>query len=406
MWSPDPPGRRRSGFMWEERGVQDEMRQLRIPGPTPVPPRVTRAAARPIFNHRGPRFHRLHREVTAGLKRVFETAGHVALLTGSGTAAMEAAVANMINPGDKVLVLVGGVFGGRWGKIARAFGAEVVEYHYDWSQGADPARVAEYLAQEPGIAAVFATHNESSTGVMNDIEAVAKARVDAGRREVLLIVDSVSGLGGAPLRMDEWGVDVVVTGSQKCLMVPPGLSFVAWGPGADQRLEKTANHRFYFDLRAYKASAERGETPFTPAVSLVAALGEALKLLEEEGLEASFERHRLMRDMARAAMKALDLTLFTEDRWASPTVTAVLAPDGVDVGSFRAVVRDRFGVELAGGQGDLKDRLFRIGHMGYAGPLDVVAAVAAVEQALKAVGRPVRLGAGVAAAQEVWAAWE
>src|SRR5690606_6129499 len=202
-----------------------------------------------------------HREVTAGLKRVFETAGHVALLTGSGTAAMEAAVANMINPGDKVLVLVGGVFGGRWGKIARAFGAEVVEYHYDWSQGADPARVAEDVAQEPGIAAVLATHNESSTGVMNDIEAVAKARVDAGRREVLLIVDSVSGLGGAPLRMDEWGVDVVVTGSQKCLMVPPGLAFVAWGARADQRVEQTSNHRFYFDLRAYKGSAARGETP-------------------------------------------------------------------------------------------------------------------------------------------------
>ncbi len=385
--------------------MQDERRHLRIPGPTPVPPKVTRAASRPIFNHRGPVFHRLHGQVTAGLKRVFQTDGHVALLTGSGTAAMEAAVANMVSPGDKVLVLVGGVFGGRWAKIARAFGARVIEYGYPWNEGADPGRVAEYLAQHPDIAAVFATHNESSTGVTNDIEALAKAREAAGGHQALLVVDSVSGLGGAPLQMDEWGVDVVVTGSQKCLMVPPGLAFVAWGARADQRVEQTGNHRFYFDLRAYKASAERGETPYTPAVSLVAALAEALEMLEEEGLEAAFARHRLMRDMVRAAMKALELPLFADDRWASPTVTSVKAPEGMDADRFRAVVRDSFGVELAGGQGELKGRLFRIGHMGWAGPLDMVAAVAAVEQGLKAVGAPVRMGAGVAAAQEVWAAW-
>lgn len=383
------------------------MRQLRIPGPTPMPPRVARAAARPMINHRGAEFKRLHAEVTAGLKRVFATSGHVALLTGSGTAAMEAAVANLINPGDKVLVLVGGVFGQRWQNIARAFGANVIEYRYDWSRGADPGRVAQLLDEHPDVAAVFATHNESSTGVLNDIEALSKVRRDGGRSHgALLVVDSVSGLGGAPLYMDDWDVDVVVTGSQKCLMVPPGLSFVAWNARADARMAETRNHRFYFDLRSYKAAAEQGETPFTPAVSLVAALAEGLAMLEEEGLEASFARHRLMRDMVRAAMKALNLPLFTDERWASPTVTAVLAPDGLDVGQFRAAVRDRFGVELAGGQGELKDRLFRIGHMGYAGPLDVVAAVAAVEQALRALDRPVRLGAGVAAAQEVWAAWK
>lgn len=387
--------------------MQEHMRQLRIPGPTPVPSRVTRAAARPIFNHRGVEFHQFHRDVTASLKRVFATDGDVALLTGSGTAAMEAAVANVVNPGDKVLVLVGGVFGGRWGNIARAFGADVIEYRYDWSQGADPAEVAKHLTAHPDIVAVFATHNESSTGVRNDIEGLSRARnIDGGRHEALLVVDSVSGLGGAPLRMDEWEVDVVVTGSQKCLMVPPGLSFVAWGERAAARFEQTSNNRFYFDLRTYKQAAERGETPFTPAVSLVAALVEALTILDEEGLDASFARHSLMRDMVRAAMRALDMQLFTDDRWASPTVTAILAPDGTNVADFRKLVRERFGVELAGGQGELKDRLFRVGHMGYASPLDMVAAIAAIEQGLRAVGRPVRLGAGVAAAQEVWAAWD
>lgn len=382
-----------------------EMTQLRIPGPTPVPPRVARAAAKPIINHRGAEFRRLHARVIDGLRRVFATSGHVALLTGSGTAAMEAAVANFVNPGDPVVVLVGGVFGQRWTKIAQAYGAEVIEYRYDWREGADPTRVAKLLRERRDVTAVFATHNESSTGVLNDVEALSRARREAGRGDVLLIVDSVSGLGGAPLYMDAWDVDVVVTGSQKCLMVPPGLSFVAWGPRADARLEETRNVRFYFDLREYKAAGERGETPFTPAVSLVAALAEGIAMLEEEGLEASFARHRLLRDMVRAAMTALGLQLFTADRWASPTVTAVLAPEGLDVGVFRRTVKDRFGVELAGGQGELKDRLFRIGHMGYAGPLDMIAAVAAVEQGLHALGFPVRLGAGVAAAQEVWAAW-
>lgn len=385
--------------------MYDELKQLRIPGPTPVPPRVTRAAAQPMINHRGPRFRQLHAQVTASLKRVFATSGDVALLTGSGTAAMEAAVANFVSPGDKVLVLEGGVFGQRWGKIARAFGAEVGAYRYDWNEGADAARVAEILAANRDIVAVFATHNESSTGVVNDIEALSKARREAGRDDVLLIVDSVSGLGGAPLYMDAWDVDVVATGSQKCLMVPPGLAFVAWGPRAAARLGETRNTRFYFDLREYKAAGQRGETPFTPAVSLVMALAEGLAMLEEEGLEASFARHRLMRDMVRAAMRALELRLYTQERWASPTVTAVVAPDGVDVNQLRSTVRERFGVELAGGQGDLKDRVFRVGHMGFAGPLDMVAAVAAVEQGMYALGLPVRLGAGVAAAQEVWAAW-
>ncbi|MBO8141684.1 MAG: alanine--glyoxylate aminotransferase family protein [Firmicutes bacterium] len=384
----------------------EEQVQLRIPGPTPVPPRVMRAAAKPIVNHRGAVFRELYREVTEQLRQIFQTSGDVALITGSGTAAMEAAVANLVSPGEKVLVLCGGKFGERWAEIARAFGARVVEWRYDWRQGAEPEELAARLAAEPDVVAVFATHNESSTGVMNDIRALSAARrvASTGRRP-LLVVDSVSALGGAPLAMDEWEVDAVVSGSQKCLMVPPGLSLVALGPQAAARLEETRNHRYYLDLRAYRKAAAKGEGPYTPAVSLVHALQEALSMLAEEGLEKAYARHRLMRDMIRAGVKALGLPLFTGERWASPTVTAVAGPEGLDVEAFRRLVRQQFGVELAGGQGELSGRIFRIGHMGYAGPLDMISALAAIEQGLAKMGYPVQLGSGVAAAQEVWSRW-
>jgi len=386
--------------------LQLEQQHLRIPGPTPVPPRVMRAAARPVVNHRGAAFRELYKQVTAELKNVFQTQGEVMIITGSGTAAMEAAVVNLVSPGEKVLVLVGGKFGERWGEIARAYGAQVIEWRYDWRQGAEPEELARRLAADPDIVAVFATHNESSTGVMNDIEGLSRARDLGGRRHrALLIVDSVSALGGAPLPMDAWGVDAVVTGSQKCLMVPPGLSFVALGQRALERLEQITTGRYYLDLRAYRKAAAAGESPYTPAVTLVFALQEALAMLAEEGLENSFARHRLMRDMVRAGIKALGLPLWTDERWASPTVTAVEGAPGLEVEPFRKLVRDRFGVELAGGQGELKGRIFRIGHMGYAGPLDMIAALAAIEQGLAASGFPVKLGAGVAAAQEVWARW-
>lgn len=386
---------------------QWEHNQLRIPGPTPVPPRVTRASTRPMVNHRGAQFREMYKRVTARLRDVFRTQGEVVLITGSGTAAMEAAVVNMVQPGDKVLVLVGGKFGERWAEINRAFGAEVVEWRYDWRGGAEPAELKERLAADPDIVAVFATHNESSTGVLNDIEGLSRARdLAGGRHRALLVVDSVSGLGGAPLPMDAWGVDVVVTGSQKCLMVPPGLSFAALGEAALARLEQVQTGRYYLDLRAYRKAGAAGESPYTPAVSLVFALEEALAMLAEEGLENAWARHRLMRDMVRAGVEAMGLPLYTQERWASPTVTAVEGPEGLDVEAFRRLVRQRFGVELAGGQGHLKGRIFRIGHMGYAGPLDMIAALAAVEQGLLASGFPVRPGAGVAAAQEVWARWQ
>jgi len=386
--------------------LQSEQQHLRIPGPTPVPPRVARAALRPMVNHRGAAFREIYKQVTAGLKSVFQTEGEVLLLAGSGTAAMEAAVVNLVSPGEKVLVLNGGKFGERWGEIARAYGAEVIEWRYDYRSGAEPRELAERLAADPGIVAVFATHNESSTGVMNDIEGLSKARDLGGRRHrALLVVDSVSALGGAPLPMDAWGVDVVVTGAQKCLMLPPGLSFVALGQAALARMDEVTTGRYYLDLRAYRKAAAAGESPYTPAVTLVMQLQEALAMLAEEGMDNVHARHRLMRDMVRAGVQALGLPLFTGERWASPTVTTVAGPEGLDVEAFRKLVQKRFGVELAGGQGDLKGRVFRIAHMGYATPLDMIAALAAIEQGLAASGLPVKFGAGVAAAQEVWAQW-
>ena len=386
--------------------MQSEQQHLRIPGPSPVPPRVVRAASRPMVNHRGAAFRELYKQVTSQMRDVFQTSGEVMLITGSGTAAMEAAVVNLVSPGEKMLALVGGKFGERWAEIGRAFGAEVIELRYDWRRGADPAELSARLAADPDIVAVFATHNESSTGVLNDIEGLSRARELGGRRhKALLVVDSISALGGAPLPMDAWGVDVVVTGSQKCLMLPPGLSFVALGQAALERLEQVTTGRYYLDLRAYRKAAAAGESPYTPAVSLVFALQESLAMLAEEGLEKAYARHRLMRDMVRAGVKALGLPLYTDERWASPTVTAVEGAPGLDVEAFRRLVLREFGVELAGGQGQLKGKIFRIGHMGYAGPLDMIAALAAVEQGLAKSGFPVQLGAGVAAAQEVWSRW-
>ena len=385
-------------------GLFEEKHELRIPGPTPVPPSVLRASSRAMVNHRGSPFKDVLARVVEGLQRVLETRSPVVLLTGSGTAAMEAAAANLISPGERVLVLVGGFFGERWVEVLKAFGAEVEVYEYPWEVGADPEEVARRLRGRPEIAAVFVTHNESSTGVINDIEALSRARAEAGS-EALLVVDSVSGLGGAPLPMDAWGLDVVISASQKCLMAPPGLAIVAASERAWERMKSCRASRYYLDLWAHRRQLEKGQTPWTPAIPVIFALDEALQLLEREGAEARFARHRLMRDMVRAGLRALGLEMLVADRWASPTVTAVRGPAGVDVDDLCRVIQAETGVVLSGGQGPLTGRIFRVGHMGYATPLDMIAAVAAVEMGLTRMGVPVARGRGVAAAEDVWAGW-
>lgn len=381
----------------------EEAKHLRIPGPTPVPPAVQRAASKGMINHRSPEFRRIALGVQEGLRYLFQTEHDVVILTGSGTAAMEAAVANLVSPGTKALVLVGGKFGERWLELVQAYRGEAIALEYPYGEGVEPERVAAALAEHPGIEVVFATQNESSTAVLNDIEGIARSVRNSS--DALLVVDAISGLGGAPLPMDAWGVDVVVAGSQKCLMMPPGLSFLAASERAWDRMESSASPRYYFDLPAYRKAGAKGETPYTPNVSLFFALEEALNQLTAEGLDKGFARHRLMRDMIRAGIRALGLPLYVDEQWASPTLTAIAGEGAFDVEEFRKVVSAEFGVILSGGQGELKGKIFRIGHMGYATPLDMLTTLAAVELGLRRVGYDAPLGAGVRAAQEVLLQW-
>lgn len=372
-----------------------EKQELRIPGPVPVPSRVLQAAAGPMINHRGVDFKRRMPVLLRRLQRVFRTENCLVPLTGSGTAAMEAAVTNLVNPGDPVMVFVGGSFGERWSQICRAYGAQVYELAYPWGEGLSPERAQEALRRHPEVAVVFATHNESSTGVLNDIRALSEAAAEA---DALFVVDAVSSLGGVPLETDDWGVDVVVTASQKCLMAPPGLAFVSLSDRARERMAQVNSPRYYLDLLRYCRMLEIGETPFTPSISVFFALEESLTMLEAEGLEAVYSRHRLLRDMVRAGAEALGLPLLVAEQWASPTVTA-LRPVFDDVDGFRRRLLTEFGVEIAGGQGELAGQILRIGHMGYAAPLDMLATLGALETCLGAYG------AGTAAAESVWERW-
>lgn len=355
-----------------------------------------------MIGHRSGDFKAVMQRVHAQLQGVFQTEGEIAILAGSGTAAMEAAVANMISPGDTALVLVGGKFGERWQELVEAFGGKAIVLKVPYGEGFEPDDVAKALAKHPEVKVLFATQNESSTAVLNDIEGITKA---AHAHGAMVVVDAVSGLGGAPLPMDEWGVDVVVAGSQKCLMLPPGLAFVAARPNAWEHMERVTSPRYYFNLPAYRKEVAKGQTPYTPAVSLIFGLEEALRLIAAEGLENTFARHRMLRDMVRRGIEAMGLPLLVSERWASPTVTAVGPIDAFDVEAFRGIVSKRLGVVLAGGQDSLSGRIFRIGHMGYATPLDMLSALSAVEVGLKLIGHPVESGAGVRAAQEVWVEW-
>jgi len=367
--------------------------ELRIPGPVPVPPAVLQAASHPMINHRGREFKDMYPRAMKRLQPIFGTQQPIYAVTGSGTAGMEAAAVNIVSPGDKVLVPVGGVFGLRWKSILDAYGADVQLLEYGWGEALDPDTVRSVLQANPDIKAVFTTHNESSTGVLNDIQALGQA---AAGHQALLVVDAVSSLGGTPTEMDAWGLDVVCTASQKCLMVPPGLAFLAFSPAAMDRSQSVASSRFYFNINRYDEMLAKGETPFTPNISLIYGLEAALDMIEGEGLERVYARHRLMQTMVRAGVRALDLPLLVDEECASPTTTAV-KPEGWDsVDSFRARVRVSMGIELAGGQGPFADRIFRIGHMGYAGPLDMVSCLAALEVALD------RPGTAVAAAENVW----
>jgi len=373
---------------------------LMIPGPTPVPPQVAAAMTQPMINHRGEAFSKLFEEVAEGLKQVFRTEQPVYVFPGAGSGGWEAALVNTLNPGDTVLSVSVGDFGERWFKVATKLGLIVERLLFKPGQAADPVRIAERLAEDrqKKIRAVLVQHNETSTGVTNDVETIARVVREHG---ALIMVDSVSGLGALPLEMDRWDLDVVLTGAQKALMCPPGLSIVAFSERARSASEQNTMPRFYWDLKAVHSSYLKRQTPYTPAISLFYALQAALRLLLDETLEGAWARHRLMGAMCRAGVKAMGLQLLAQDEArASDSVTAVISP--VDPKQLRKVARERFGVQLAGGQADLADRIFRIGHLGYVVPGDVLQALAATEMALALLGQDVQVGGAVAAAQEVW----
>lgn len=371
---------------------------LRIPGPTPIPPQVEQAMARPMVGHRSGEFSKLFTETAERLRPVFQTSQEVLILAGSGTAGLEAAVANTVSPGDTVLVCTAGNFGERFVKLAKTYGAHVLTVDAPWGQAIDPQQVADALIAHPEVKVVFATHCETSTGVLHDVHAIAE---QVRHTEALLVVDAVSSLGAARLPMDEWGLDIVVTGSQKALMLPPGLCFLALSDKAWAAVAQNEAPRFYFDLNAYRKKLAERTTPYTPSVSLLFGLSEVLNLIEQEGLPQIYARHLLMQRMVRDAIHALQIPLFTADAVSSPTVTAI-ASNGFDVEKVRKFLREDFGIAVAGGQQHLKGKIFRIGHMGYASPVDMLQVLSALEIALVKAGAQIELGAGVRAAQQAF----
>ncbi len=357
---------------------------LRIPGPTPVPPDILEAVASPMVNHRGREFAALIQRVAERLKDFFLTRNDVMILSASGTGGLESAVVSTLSPGDKVLAVSIGAFGERFAAIAEAYGAEVTMLPSEWGRAARSEDIRHALTEKPGIKAVLVTHNETSTGVTNPLEEIARLVRDLDK---LLLVDAVSSVGAIPLDTDGWDLDVVVTGSQKGWMVPPGLAFVAMSDRAWQAYESARMPRFYLDLGRHRDSLAKGQTPWTPTMSIFFGLDVALERMGEEGLERIFARHARIGRMVRDGAKSLGLELLCRDeRFASDTVTAIRCPEGVEVSKLRNLMEDEYGVVLAGGQAKLSGKIFRIGHLGLVEEEDIRQALQALEQALSQLG--------------------
>jgi len=375
---------------------------LMTAGPTPLPPAVSQVMAEPMTYHRAPAFIEVYARVLKRLRDVFQTANEVQVFTSSGTGALESAVANLVRPGEPALVASCGKFGERWFELCEAYGAETIHWETEWGRKVDPAGLEERLAANPGVGLVFTTFSETSTGVVNDIRELTEV---AHRHGALIAVDAVSGLAAVPLPQDDWGVDVVVAGSQKALMAPPGLAFTSANEAALERAAQSPGRRYYFDW-ARTVSGQRKDppdSPFTPAVGLVRALDVALGMIEAEGLEQVYERHALLGRATREAAKALELELLggvPDDN--ANVVTAIALPEAIDGGKVPKLMRDRYGITIAGGQGKLKGRIARIAHCGYFGAFDIIVMMSALEMTLRELGHEAEPGAGVAAAQRVF----
>lgn len=355
------------------------MGQLRIPGPTPCPTEVLQAMAWPMINHRGPEFAQILHDVTAKLKQLFQTKNDLFLLTCSGTGGLEAAIVNTLSPGDKVLSVTVGVFGERFASIAEQFDAELTPLRFEWGKAADIDSIRRMLQAEPEIKAVMVTHNETSTGVTNDLAAISAVVKEFDK---LLLVDAISSLGSIDLPVDDWHCDVTVTASQKGWMVPPGLAMVSVSPEAWQAYEKAKMPRFAWDFAKAKSYLERGQTPWTPAVSIVFALSVSLEMMLKEGLANIVARHARVGNAARDGVKSLGLSLFAEENYASNTVTAVATKDGLDTKKLLKIMREEHQIVLAGGQQNLEGKIFRIGHLGWVTEGDIEAIISALKVAL------------------------
>jgi aspartate aminotransferase-like enzyme len=372
--------------------------QLMAPGPTPVPSEVLLAMAQPIIHHRTAAYEAVFADVRAGLKRLAQTKQEVVPFASSGTGAMEAAVVNTLSAGDTVAIVRAGKFADRWAELARAYGLKAIDIPAPFGETVAAERVADAL-KAGNVKAVLTQHSETSTGVLHDVRAYAE--VTRGT-DTILIVDAVSSLGIADLPMDAWGIDVMVSGSQKGLMLPPGLGFCALSDKAWEHAKRSTLPKYYFNITEEAKSVRKNEAHYTPAVSIILGLREVLRMLETEGLPNVFKRHDRLARATRAGVEALGLALFAKSH-PSPAITAVVAPKGIDSEAILATFSTNYNITIAGGQGEMKGKIFRLGHMGYAAEFDTIIALAALEQVLADLGVPVDFGASVAAAQKVFA---
>ena len=372
-----------------------------VPGPTPVPERVLNAMNVPMINHRGGGYESLFKSVIVDLKKVFNTQADILLYPAAGTGAMEASIVNLFSAGDKVLVVSIGVFGDRLAEIAISYGLAVEKMSFELGQAIAPEKLAMRLQadKDKEIKGILLTHNETSTGVTNDIENIIKV---GGQHPAIKVVDAVSALGAIPMQMDKWGIDVVFAGSQKALMIPPGIGLVAFGPRAWAAYAQSTLPKYYWDAMKVKKSLEKWQNPYTPPVSLIFGLRESLNMIFEEGLDKIAKRHEILAKAVRAAAKALNLELLADEVVSSSVVTAIKAPVNVSAKDIQKHLREVYGITVAGGQKTLEGKIFRIGHLGYASMADVFVVISMLEMTLQTLGVQVELGAGVKAAQEVF----
>jgi len=368
------------------------------PGPTMLPPEVLLKMAEPIMHHREPEFEKIFAEIRQGLKYLFQTKNEVLIFTSSGTGAMEGAVSNLLSKGDKALVVRGGKFGERWGEICKAYGIEFIPVDVEWGRAVDPEKIQEILKSNPSVRAVYTQASETSTGVKHPIKEIAE--IVKKYDDTIIVVDAITGIGVFNIPMDEWGLDVVVSGSQKALMLPPGLAFAALSDKAWKFVERSDLPKYYFNFKKELKSAQKNQSSYTPAISLFVGLRETLNMIRKEGLEGVFRRHEKLAAATRAAVKGLGLELFAPET-PSNALTAVKIPAGIDGLKLQSLFFEKFGITVAEGQDRAKGKIIRIAHLGYYERLDMVMVISALEMLLKEMGYNFELGKGVKAAEEI-----